>query len=632
MQRRSLIVLMFVVAVSIAAITPTPVPTVTSGVLALFVDPAGNDANRCTATGASACKTIQAAYNKVPKRVAHNVTITGTAGSYAGALVEGFSFENGATLTLDGGTMVTATVTTGTPTGTASSSALGADINNWSTLTDTTQSWTTDDLRGKFVEILAGPCIGTIHTIYGNTATTLTIGWAGAYEGAWGFTPTSCNPTSSSTYVIRTPSLTISSAPTGQVAGLIVNGIQGTLATSPLRFKRIKFTSARAMEFNNSVGFIVLYSMVSGGTSGGYVFRGAQGFIEESVATMTAGSTSYMAMSSAGNAAPTNYVFGLGNIQDGPGSFLGHAGTGGGAYAEGVWTSLFDSSKNAAPSLATVKIEHCVGECEIYGSKFEGVVGNGIQLGQPSGEYSSGGGQVRIHGLTIDGFAGVGIMAIGPWRIMADSTDPILGTGTGASSYGIVLHRGAQMNLPGGANTLAGNQGAVLLDTTVSSGGLGLSYVNITAAKTVCTSVATCIRDSTGASGALDRIEDMLDKATPKAALNQGVFVTHVKYKYPYVIDSMSMYVTGISGGGAGNTVIECSDGTNKCDCTLPCAGGANVGSANVGIVKSVTCTAAAGNGCAQPAAANTVCTVLTAGCTTTQPTADQVNTYGFKW
>jgi len=62
--------------------------------LNLYVETAGNDANDCTAPGAFACRTIQGAIDKVPKRIRHKVTITVGKGEFAGAVIEGFSVES----------------------------------------------------------------------------------------------------------------------------------------------------------------------------------------------------------------------------------------------------------------------------------------------------------------------------------------------------------------------------------------------------------------------------------------------------------------------------------------------------------------------------------------------------------
>ena len=62
--------------------------------LDLYVDLAVNDSSDCTGPGASACRTIQGAVDKVPKRIRHNVTITVGIGHFAGAVIEGFSVES----------------------------------------------------------------------------------------------------------------------------------------------------------------------------------------------------------------------------------------------------------------------------------------------------------------------------------------------------------------------------------------------------------------------------------------------------------------------------------------------------------------------------------------------------------
>lgn len=81
----------------------------TTAAITLYVDKAlGNNSNACTASGASACQTIQAAIDKVPKRLKHQVVINVAPNTYYEALtVRGFVHENGTFyIQGDGGTMV----------------------------------------------------------------------------------------------------------------------------------------------------------------------------------------------------------------------------------------------------------------------------------------------------------------------------------------------------------------------------------------------------------------------------------------------------------------------------------------------------------------------------------------------
>jgi hypothetical protein len=177
--------------------------------LDLFVDVAGNDANDCTAPGASACLTIQGAVDKVPKRIRHKVTITVGVGEFAGVVIEGFSVESshqpntGAGLDIRG-TMVNIKqddVAPGPVTGTATNCDGGGYQINWDKLeqdglmrplgeygtgnnlndervTDPRQHatlvkdgafWTSGKLRGKFLALTSGPGVGQMLAIEDNT-------------------------------------------------------------------------------------------------------------------------------------------------------------------------------------------------------------------------------------------------------------------------------------------------------------------------------------------------------------------------------------------------------------------------------------------------------------------------------
>lgn len=83
----------------------------------------------------------------------------------------------------------------------------------------------------------------------------------------------------------------------------------------------------------------------------------------------------------------------------------------------------------------------------------------------------------------------------------------------------------------------------------------------------------------------------------------------------PFRFTKMSFDISTASGGGAGNTVLTVTDGTNTCTFTLACATSQSLG------VYSAAATNGAGTGCVYAAGAVISSTVTTAGCTTTQPT-----------
>ncbi len=176
----------------------------TNSNISLFVDPTGNDANACTSTGTAACLTIQAALNKSPKLLRHQLTVTVAAGNYAGFTVSGFTMDPSIQKTTGGilidGVLGNVTPTTGSATGTATAGSAGSGT-TYGTLTDSGATWTVNDtaLVGKLIVITGGTGSGQVKIIVSNTATVLTI------AGTW------TAPTGTSTYAIQTPTSIVNS-------------------------------------------------------------------------------------------------------------------------------------------------------------------------------------------------------------------------------------------------------------------------------------------------------------------------------------------------------------------------------------------------------------------------------------
>src|SRR5882757_2311988 len=113
-----------------------PIPqyrTPGTGAQSYFVDGSlGSNTNNCTASGASACLTIQGALNKIPKLLRDLVTVTVAAGTYAGFSVAGFTCDPGIQTTTGGimvdgfGAFANSTLATGSATGTFTSSTAGS--------------------------------------------------------------------------------------------------------------------------------------------------------------------------------------------------------------------------------------------------------------------------------------------------------------------------------------------------------------------------------------------------------------------------------------------------------------------------------------------------------------------------
>ena len=133
----------------------------------------------------------------------YNVTVNVACGSYAGAIVSGYT-QDSATSTTGGilisGARSTSTLATGSATGTASSGTAGDDSITYGTLTDGTQTWTVNDLRGRYLRITGGTGSGQIVPIVSNTATVITVA-----RVTW------TAPTGTSTYVIEDACVIITS-------------------------------------------------------------------------------------------------------------------------------------------------------------------------------------------------------------------------------------------------------------------------------------------------------------------------------------------------------------------------------------------------------------------------------------
>ena len=163
-------------AVTAGSVTVAGVPLETSATVNYFVETTGSDTTG-TGTALLPFATIQHAINLVPKKIKHLVTIKIGIGNFAGFVIQGFSVEP-ADLTIPcgldiQGTLVTATPATGTATGTSSSgTTANFGTNTKAALNDITQTWTTDDLKGK---LLVTTAVNAYYPIVGNSSTSLKV-------------------------------------------------------------------------------------------------------------------------------------------------------------------------------------------------------------------------------------------------------------------------------------------------------------------------------------------------------------------------------------------------------------------------------------------------------------------------
>lgn len=144
----------------------------------LFVSNSGSDSNPGTAQLPFA--TVQAALDSLPKQIKNPTTVNIMAGTFPGYVVDGFVISPSRTVNPNylhiKGTLVDATIATGTTSGTLTAYA-AASGSTFAVLTDSTQSWTTNNLAGKLVQIVTGTGSGesSMYVIYSNTATAITL-------------------------------------------------------------------------------------------------------------------------------------------------------------------------------------------------------------------------------------------------------------------------------------------------------------------------------------------------------------------------------------------------------------------------------------------------------------------------
>lgn len=141
----------------------------TTADMTLYVDQAtGSDSN--SGLVGFPMKTIQAAINRVPKTVKHNVTINVGPGTYVGNVTLNFDILTPKYITLQGTHWTSVVPATGVASGTFTAN----DGSHQFTLA--AAGWTIDDLKGKFVKITSGAKSGNYYPIANNTATTIDVG------------------------------------------------------------------------------------------------------------------------------------------------------------------------------------------------------------------------------------------------------------------------------------------------------------------------------------------------------------------------------------------------------------------------------------------------------------------------
>lgn len=154
----------------------------TTSAMDVYAEPGGNDSHDCLTVG-TACATVQGELARVPKLLAHPVRVHIGAGlTCTGAWVEGFRRDRSNTYATGSwlqfvGDSIAFVPATGTAAGTATAGTKGT----WSdetvnTMTDSGQTWTSNDLKGKLLHFTGGHNIGSSYTIISNTSTVISFG------------------------------------------------------------------------------------------------------------------------------------------------------------------------------------------------------------------------------------------------------------------------------------------------------------------------------------------------------------------------------------------------------------------------------------------------------------------------
>lgn len=112
--------------------------------------------------------------------------------------------------------------------------------------------------------------------------------------------------------------------------------------------------------------------------------------------------------------------------------------------------------------------------------------------------------------------------------------------------------------------------------------------------------------------------------AAPNGAMSSVALGCRKLRTRGFIFEAVNLGVYVAGGGGAGNTVITITDGTNTCTATFACS------TTNATGGKEVVVANGAGTGCAYAVGADVCASVTTAGCTSTQPAVRNVEFSGY--
>lgn len=440
------------------------------GAVSYFVNAStGDDSNGCT-SALTPCLTIQGALNYVPKLLRDLVTVNVADGNYGCFRISGFTYDTGVQNNNGGlyftGNLLTATgLATGTATGTSSAGSVGSGT-TFGTLTDGTQTWTVNDLRGRLITIGASKFV-----ISSNTGTVITtVGSCSTCAGAVAYTiqkpgwniNTACGTT-------PTP-LSASTANSCQICAND-NNITYRQAVAPVVIENVGFTAAAGagLLVNDGAGYRVTQFMKTTGTGNlATVIQNSTPFISLAVGSNTGGTGSY-ALSLAGGTGLVQNVLAYGS-NAGLATLIGNT-----VAADPIAFFLNSESTNSTSSGVTVT----VGRASVQSVRLDCASsgGFGLTVGQVTAALISTQApmaSVASQTIVLGPTCGTGVLVAGlGWMSIADST--ITGATNGVMSnwggFFAVVGGGGGVAITGGTNGFSLDNGNVVgLQADVSTG------------------------------------------------------------------------------------------------------------------------------------------------------------------
>lgn len=410
--------------------------TGTASALTYYVETTGSDNNDCLSL-ATACATINATVQKIPRVLHHPVVVQVGTGSFtAGAYVNGFvpstavSAASGPSLLLTG-SLVDATLVSGSVTGTVSSVAAGSG-KTWGVVTPSgAPGWTVNDLRGKWVEYSTG----RVDLISSNTAT--------AFTTAGAMLATVPLPTNGTTFRIRevgtsiTGMLPVATAPssstvTGDAAfhveGPVVGSVSPTFGRIIIqRFKFVGTDVTRAIHIatdNNVLVKDCRFEMTGANARAVYLSQRGAGRIQSNSVLLNSTGTFIEGVTQS----TSDFLLIQSNVSVGGGNWT---------FLQG-WIEVFRSNSNYVENVT--RVHHFLGfdQGALQSDKYQTASDMCIRGDLDPSNHSFG--HLSISGTDMNGCANAAVEARGKDFTVVFSGDASTGSG---GSYGINVYQGA---------------------------------------------------------------------------------------------------------------------------------------------------------------------------------------------